>query len=157
MCQTPSGRIELASARAEADGYPRVPQPLADLRPRAGRLRLLSPASPWLLNNSFANVEKIAARLGSATVALHPLDAAERGLNEGDTVELTNETGQVRLHVTLSTDIMRGVAVTQKGRWPSREGTRASVNVLNSGRKADMGESTAVHSIEVSITAISSR
>ena len=48
-----------------------------------GRLRLLSPASPWLLNNSFANVEKIAARIGPATIALHPADAAERGLAEG--------------------------------------------------------------------------
>jgi hypothetical protein len=43
---TPSGRIEIASARAEADGHPRVPLPLADPRPAGGRLRLLSPASP---------------------------------------------------------------------------------------------------------------
>jgi anaerobic selenocysteine-containing dehydrogenase len=43
---TPRGRIELASAHAAADGYPRVPRPLADPRPPSGRLRLLSPASP---------------------------------------------------------------------------------------------------------------
>src|SRR5262249_50303855 len=30
---TPSGRIEIASARAEADGHSRVPLPLADPRP----------------------------------------------------------------------------------------------------------------------------
>ena len=33
---TPSGRIEMASARAEADGHPRVPLPLADPRPVGG-------------------------------------------------------------------------------------------------------------------------
>ena len=77
---TPSGRVEIASDRAEADGHPRVPLPLADPRPAAGRLRLLARASPWLLNDSFANDPKIARRLGAATVALHPDDAAERGL-----------------------------------------------------------------------------
>jgi anaerobic selenocysteine-containing dehydrogenase len=151
---TPSGRIEISSARAEADGHPRVPQPLADPRPGTGRLRLLSPASPWLLNDSFANVEKIAARLGPATVAVHPMDATERGLTEGDEVTLSNETGQVRMQVSLSTDIPRGVVLSHKGRWPSRETTRANVNVLNPGRKADMGDSTAVHSIEVTVTPV---
>lgn len=115
----------------------------------------MSPASPWLLNDSFANVEKIAARIGPATVALHPLDAAERGLAEGDEVVLSNEIGQLRMPVTLSTDIPRGVALSHKGRWPNREKARANVNVLNPGRKADMGDSAAVHSIEVFVTAAS--
>jgi anaerobic selenocysteine-containing dehydrogenase len=149
---TLSGRIELASARAAADGHPRTPLPLADSRPARGRLRLLSPASPWLLNDSFANVEKIAAWLGPATVAVHPLDALERGLTEGNAAVLSNETGHLRAQVTFSTDIPRGVTLSHKGRWPNRESTRANVNVLNPGRKADMGDSTAVHSIEVAVS-----
>ena len=79
-----------------------MPLPLADPRPAGGRLRLLSPASPWLLSNSFANVEKIAARIGPATIALHPADAAERGLAEGDEALVANETGSLPLRVTLS-------------------------------------------------------
>ena len=45
--------------------------------------------------------KKIAARIGLATVAVHPFDAAEHGLSEGDEVVLSNETGQLRVHVTL--------------------------------------------------------
>jgi len=149
---TPSGRVELASARAEADGHPRVPLPLADPRPAQGRLRLLSPASGWLLNDSFANVEKIARRLGAATVALHPADAAEQGLEDGDEVVLTNETGRLPARVTLSDGLLRGVALSHKGRWPKREEAGANVNVLNPGEKADMGESTAVHGVEVAVS-----
>lgn len=149
---TPSGRIEIASARAAADGHPRVPLPLADPRPSGGRLRLLSPASPWLLSDSFANVEKIAARIGPATIALHPADAAERGLAEGDNVLAANETGSLPLRVTLSEALPRGVALSYKGRWPKREPVGANVNVLNPGRKSDMGESTCVHSVEVMVT-----
>jgi anaerobic selenocysteine-containing dehydrogenase len=149
---TPSGRIEIASARAEADGYPRVPLPLADPRPVGSRLRLLSPASPWLLSNSFANVAKIAARIGPATIALHPADAAERGLAEGDEALVANETGSLPLRVTLSEALSRGVALSHKGRWPKREPAQANVNVLNPGQKSDMGENTCVHSVEVVVT-----
>src|SRR5258705_5699083 len=42
---TPSGRIEIASGKAEAMGLPRVPFPHADPRPAPGPLRLLSTAS----------------------------------------------------------------------------------------------------------------
>jgi anaerobic selenocysteine-containing dehydrogenase len=149
---TPSGRIEIASARAEADGHPRVPLPLADPRPAKGRLRLLSPASPWLMNASFANVEKIAARLGPATIALHPADAAERGLAAGDNALVANEVGSLFLRVELSEALPRGVALSPKGRWPKRESAPANVNVLNPGHKSDMGENTCVHGVEVVVT-----
>jgi anaerobic selenocysteine-containing dehydrogenase len=149
---TPSGRIEIASARAEADSHPRVPLPLADPRPSGGHLRLLSPASPWLLSDSFANVAKIAARIGPATIALHPTDAAERGLADGDEALVANETGSLPLRVTLSEALPRGVALSHKGRWPKREAAQANVNVLNPGRKSDMGENTCVHSVEVTVT-----
>jgi anaerobic selenocysteine-containing dehydrogenase len=150
---TPSGRIELASARAEADGLPRLPLPIADPRPEGGRLRLLSPASPWLLNDSFANDAKIAKRIGAATVALHPDDAAARGLAEGDEALVENETGRLRLLVTLSNAVPRGVAYSPKGRWPKREPGRANVNALNPGERADMGQSTSVHGVEVTVSA----
>jgi anaerobic selenocysteine-containing dehydrogenase len=148
---TPSGRVELASARAEADGLPRLPQPLADPRPSGRRLRLLSPASPWLLNDSFANEAKIARRIGPATVALHPDDAAERGLSEGQQVLVANETGHLLLRVTVSDAVPRGVAYSPKGRWPKREPAGANVNALNPGERADMGESTSVHGVEVTV------
>ena len=149
---TPSGRIEIASGRAEADGHPRTPTPHADPRPSDGRLRLLSPASVWLMNNSYANDAKVTEQLGAATVALHPADADERGLKAGDTVTLSNETGSLALALEISDIIPRGVALSHKGRWPKREGPRANVNVLNPGIKTDMGESTSVHGIEVTVS-----
>ena len=150
---TPSGKIELVSQRAEADGHPRAPLPLADQRPAAGRLRLLTPASPWLLNDSFANDRKIARRIGPATIALHPDDAAERGLSEGDEALISNNIGSLPLAVTISDALPRGVAYSPKGRWPKREPGHANVNTLNPGDRADMGASTAVHGVEVTVTA----
>ncbi len=148
---TPSGKIELASDGAEAAGHPRVPQPHADPRPQPGRLRLLSPASPWMLNSTFSNDRKINARLGEATVLLHPSDAADLGIADGEKVVLENETGRLSLAARLSEAVPPGVALSPKGRWPRREPEGANVNVLNPGAKADMGESTSVHGVEVSV------
>jgi len=145
---TPSGRIEIASSAAAADGLPRTAQCRADPRPAAGRLRLLSPAHAWLLNTSFGNVARIEARLGEATIALHPADAGSRGLRAGDRVSVSNEFGALLLKVAHSADLPRGVALAHKGRWLEAGG---NVNALNGGAKSDMGESTSVHGVEVTV------
>ncbi len=151
---TPSGRIEIASAAAEADGHPVVPQPWADTRPGKDLLRLLTPASQWMLNDTFTNDPKITKRLGPAEIALNPADAFRRGLTDGDRVAVANEVGTLLLELRLSDGVPPGVALSPKGRWPKRESERANVNVLNPGIKSDMGESSAVHGIEVTVTAV---
>ena len=148
---TPSRKIELASARAEADGHPRVPQPHADPRPADGRLRLLTPASPWLLNASFANEPRLARRMGVPAIAVHPDDAAERGLAAGDRALVRSPTGELELTVVLSADLPRGVAFSPKGRWPKLEAGHANVNALNPGIASDMGASTTVHGVEITL------
>jgi anaerobic selenocysteine-containing dehydrogenase len=149
---TPSGRIELASRRAVADGLPATAQPWFDPRPVGGRLRLLTPASRWSLNDSFANEPRLAGRAGAATVALHPDDAAARGLGPGDTAHLASSVGALELTVVVSDAVPPGVALSPKGRWPRREAQGANVNVLNPGTPADMGASSAVHGVEVEVT-----
>jgi anaerobic selenocysteine-containing dehydrogenase len=148
---TPSGRIELASAAAEADGHPRLPEPSVDEPPPAGCLRLLSPASPWLMNSTFGNDRKLRRRIGEATVALHPREAASRGLRHGDAVTLRNATGALRMAVEVSDAVPLGVAYAPKCRWPSHERSGANINALNPGSKTDMGESSAVHGVVVEL------
>ena len=151
---TPSGKIEIALARAAADGHPRTPLPLADARPEGGRLRLLSPATSWLMNSSYGNDPKIGEKLGLATVVLHPEDAAARGIADGDSVELSNETGRLTMSACIAPMMPAGVAHARKSRWPKLTPGRANVNLLNAGRKTDMGESTAVHGTEVMVARV---
>jgi len=151
---TPSGRIELASSQAQADGFPLVPQPWADRRPGRGRLRLLSPAHVWLLNTSFGNVGRVITRIGPATIVLHPRDAQARGLAADDQVLAKNATGSLELTVAVSDEVPQGVALSHKGRWLSGEPAGANVNILNPGIKTDMGDSTAVHSVEIELSRV---
>jgi anaerobic selenocysteine-containing dehydrogenase len=148
---TPSGRIELAGERAEQLGLPRAPEPCADEFPSRGQLRIVSPASNWLLNSSYGNDPKIRRRLGAPTVTLHPDDAKKYGLGEGHLALLKNEVGSLRVAVAISDIAQPGMAIVYKGRWPGASAGSANVNALVAGQKSDLAESTTVHGTLASI------
>lgn len=150
---TPSGRIEVASPRWEEAGMPRAPAAHADTPPRPGWVRVLSPSDAWLINSSYANDERIARRLGEQTAWLHRDEMRKRNLQDGQTILLRNGTGSLRLPARTSDRVPPGIALVPKGRWPAREAENANVNCLNPGEKSDLGESSAVHSVEAEVVA----
>ncbi|MEQ8663150.1 MAG: molybdopterin-dependent oxidoreductase, partial [Gammaproteobacteria bacterium] len=115
---TPSGRIEIASEQAVTLGLPRTPQAWADVEPPEGQLRLLTPASKWRMNDSYANDRHCADRTGAAALHLNPSDAARLGIHEGSTVTASNATGSITLQARLDDAVLPGTAVSYKGRWP---------------------------------------
>jgi anaerobic selenocysteine-containing dehydrogenase len=146
---TPSGKVEVASPRAERDGHPRVPLPHADPRPPAGSFRLLSPASRWSCNSTFGNVPRALERLGQAAAIIHPEDAARVGIVDGSPIRLENPTGSLEVTARVSDETIPGVFLSYKGRWPKASSGQSTVNAVNPGDKTDMGESSAVHGVEV--------
>jgi anaerobic selenocysteine-containing dehydrogenase len=151
---TASGRIELASDAAEADGHGRLPRPVADERPAAGRLRLLSPASPWALNTSFSNDERVARQSGALTLSLTAADAAAFELRDGALARVTSATGSLVVPVAITDTLPEGVGLIPKGGWPKLRADRSNVNALTSGQPSDMGSSTTVHGLEVTVTPV---
>ena len=149
---TPSGKIELASARARADGHPFTPTPEADPLPSGGRMRLLSPAGKWLMNSLYGNDPRVRELMGEATVAIHPADAKRLRIADGQPVTLTNEAGHMTLKAVVSDIIPAGSLLTDKSRWPGLE-HGVNVNLLHVPQKTDMGESTSVHGVEVELSA----
>ena len=148
---TPSGKIEIASEQAQADGLPLTPTAEIDAPAQGGRLRLLSPADKYLMNSSYGNDPGIRKRLGPATVAINPEDAAERNIEDGDRVELSNDGGTLILNAAVSELVPPGTLMSAKSRWVMHETGKANVNALHLPRKTDMGESTSVHGTEVSL------
>jgi anaerobic selenocysteine-containing dehydrogenase len=146
---TPSGKIEIASALAEEQGLPRLPEPIAEPRPGPGRLRLITAAGPWSLNDSFSNDPRVARHMGQAVVTINPVDAAAQGLSPGDEVVIRNSIGSLTMALAVSDLVPPGVASSPKGRWPKLERNQANVNFVNGGEVADMGGSTAVHGTEI--------
>jgi anaerobic selenocysteine-containing dehydrogenase len=147
---TPSGKVEIASAQAEAGGAPRLPVAHADAEIGDGRLRVLSPASPWTMNSVYGNDPKIREKLGEARVSVHPDDAEARGMADGDAVILRNAEGEIAMVLQLDATLPRGVALAPKGRWP-RFSLGANINALYDGAHADIGESTCVHGVRAEL------
>ncbi|WP_334150478.1 molybdopterin-containing oxidoreductase family protein [Hyphomicrobium sp.] len=148
---TPSGRIEIVSARLAAAGHAAAPYAFADAPPGVNRLRVLSPASEWLMNSSYGNDERIRSRIGEPRMFLNRTDVEERGLSDGDTATLATAAGRLTLKVAISADVPQGVALVHKGHWPHHAGGHANVNVLNPGLRTDIADSTAVHGVEAEL------
>lgn len=150
---TPSGKIEIASAAAAADGHPRTPQPDPLARPSDGSLRLLTPADEWHMNSSYDNEPRIFERSTEETLTLNPLDAQSRNLFEGATARVWNDAGELSMRITVSDKTPPGVGWAPKGRWPGKSASGLNVNALNPGLRSDMGDSTALHGVEVQVEA----
>ena len=162
---TPDGLVDLAPADLVAD-LERLAASEADLA-RPGVLRLVGRRdrrshNSWMHNNPYIE------QPDGNTALLHPLDAGERGIGEGDEVEVRGAAGAVRLPARLTTDVARGVVVVPHG-WghrtsgASRARARAGVNVneVVPGGAAHMepvsGQAVMLaHEVEVSaVTALS--
>ncbi len=151
--RTASGKIELSGASFVAAGLPRAPFASAEARPPGGEMRLLSPASEWLMNSSYGNDPKIIKRLGADEAFVHPDEARNRGIANGGRVRLASPVGEITLRVASSPNVPMGVILAPKGRWPASS-VEGNINALNPGCKADLAESCAVHSINVTVAAV---
>jgi anaerobic selenocysteine-containing dehydrogenase len=132
-------------------GLDRVPDAGVDPAPSAGRVRLLSPASRWRLNDSYANDPRLRRRSSPPEITLHPDDAERFGVSEGQVVRVGNRGGELMLTARIADDVLPGTAISYKGRWPSLEAEGHNLNLLYDGAKSDIGESSTVHSIEVTV------
>jgi anaerobic selenocysteine-containing dehydrogenase len=149
---TPSGKLELYSERAAADGQDPLPgyaPPAEAADPGEDRLALIAAASHWFLNSMFANAPEQRRRAGEPAVALHPDDAARRGLRDGDRVVVGNERGSFAARLTVGDAARRGVAATTKGHWPKLLAGGTNVNAATEERDADLGGGAVFHDCAV--------
>lgn len=72
--------------------------------------------------------------LDPPAIWIHPLDANERSIRDGELVEVFNDRGVVRIPARVTDRILRGVCAMSQGGWytPDENGvdTRGSINVL---------------------------
>jgi anaerobic selenocysteine-containing dehydrogenase len=78
---------------------------------------------------------------------VHPEEARSRGLADGARVRLGNRTGAITLQLAVSADVPRGSFSPIR----TANGAESNINAVNPGKKADLAESSAVHSINVSV------
>jgi len=80
--------------------------------------RLATSPARNFLNSSFTETPESLAREKRPSVMIHPQDAAEHDIADGDLVTLGNGRGQTRLHARLFDGMQRGVLISE-GIWPN--------------------------------------
>jgi len=144
---TPSGRCELRSEKLAAEGL----DPLAGyVPPREGPtsapelarrypLAFISPPAHHFLNSTFSAQPVFVRREGEASLTLHPHDAAQRGIAEGDTVRIFNDRGAFLARARVSEAARPGLVVGLSIWWPKMCPGGRNANAVTSQELTDMG------------------
>ncbi len=161
---TPSGRIEIYSDRIagfqldDCKGHATWFQP-RDAAAGKQPFYLLSGQPGTRLHSQLDNGDYSLSRKirGREPVLIHPDDAAERGIANGDIVELFNERGRCLAGARVTADILKGCVFLWTGAWydpdydaPQDRDRHGNPNVLTHDmRTSSLTQSPASHSTMV--------
>jgi anaerobic selenocysteine-containing dehydrogenase len=149
---TPGGRIELASRAAAKAGQPAVATYVPDDGSGdAGRFWLVSAPSVATHNSTYMHSKRHSARDGAPCCWMHPEDASELKLAEGESVRLTNDQGALTLPLALSQDQPRGILRIDGFPDPAQMPEGLSCNALTSPEVSDLGAGNVQYSTRVDI------
>jgi len=158
---TPSGKVEFYSARAEALGLDPLPDyisPQEDTRSAAAArypLAMISPPARNFLNSSFVNVQSLRAAEGEPWLDIHPDDAAKRGVIADSYVRVFNDRGSIELRARVTDRARPGVVVGLSVWWKklARDGKNAN-ELTSSDTLTDMGRAPTFYDCLVEVEAL---
>jgi anaerobic selenocysteine-containing dehydrogenase len=145
---TPSGKVELFSQAWKDKGLDPLPcgQPWRD--PEGGdkyKLELITPPYHLFINSAFNEIPELRKLAGQPKVLIHPQDAGERNLSQGDLVRVFNDRGECSLYAEVTEDTQPGLLVAEGIYWPRFAPGGKGINQLTSQRLSDQGETCAFH------------
>ncbi|MEX0307420.1 MAG: molybdopterin-dependent oxidoreductase [Ruegeria sp.] len=163
---TPSGRIEIFSERIasfqldDCRGHPIWFEP-RDTSADAQPLYLLSGQPSTRLHSQLDNGDySLSLKVeGREPVLIHPDDAADRGISDGDVVELFNDRGRCLAGARITPDILKGCVFLWTGAWydpdykaPQQRDRHGNPNALTHDmRTSSLTQSPASHSAMVDL------
>jgi anaerobic selenocysteine-containing dehydrogenase len=140
---TPSGRCEFFSARLAQQGLDGLPDHLPNHELAGSQpdypLAMISPPARHFLNSTFVNVTSLRDVEGEPLLDIHPQDAQERGLQDGQTVTVFNARGRHVCRVRVSERTRPGVVVGLGIWWRKHGLAGTNVNELTSQALTDLG------------------
>ncbi len=156
---TPSGKCEFFSetlARQGVDPLPTYIPPRESARsaPELARrypLAIISPPAHNFLNSSFANLPTFVKAEKAPRLEIHPLDAAARGIKDGDRVRVFNDRGEFNLKARVTEKARPGVVVALSVWWKKLTGDGCNANDVTSQALTDLGAGATFYDVLVEV------
>lgn len=144
---TPSGRIEIASETAVAQGLDLLPEyvPPYESEERAPELvarlplTLISPPAHSFLNSTFVNVASLRRAAGKPTLEIHAEDAEARGIAAGMRVSIFNDRGAFTAEAVITDRVRPGVVSAPSVWWAKLTDDHTNANHTTSQAITDIG------------------
>ena len=145
---TPSGKVELESTYL-AEKYDEA---VASYRPleAALPLALITPSSDKRITSTFGGLKWSDE---TPPLEMHPDDAADRGLSDGQWVRVWNERGEVHLPLVITDAVRPGVIYSEKGAWFRTSDNQQTVSALAPATHADLCEGACFNDTRVEVAA----
>jgi anaerobic selenocysteine-containing dehydrogenase len=146
---TPDRKVNLfpepLEAEAPAGLYGYQPDPATPEFP----LALISPASERTISSTLAELPRPDVRL-----LMHPDDARDRGLGEGDEIRVFNALGEVRCTVGVGAWIRTGTVSLPKGLWRRHTANGYTANALAPDTLTDLGGGACFNDARVQVARV---
>jgi anaerobic selenocysteine-containing dehydrogenase len=161
---TPSGKCEFYSETAKAIGMDPLPayvppRESAQSNPKlAARypLAVISPPNRHFLNSSFANMAFAIAEAKEPSLDMHPADAAERSIRDGDAVRVFNDRGSFSARARVGDRAREGVVVALSVWWKKLTSDGRNANEVTSQAITDVGRGATFYDCLVEVERIGS-
>jgi anaerobic dimethyl sulfoxide reductase subunit A len=171
--ETASGKIEIYSAQLAdiaakwqlekddvidplpiyAAGFENYDDPLASTYP----LQLTGFHYKARVHSTYGNVDLLKAACRQE-MWINPLDAAARGISNGDMIRIFNARGEVQIAAKVTPRMMPGVVALGEGAWYSPDSKRidraGSINVLTSQRPSPLAKGNPSHTNLVQVAKV---
>ncbi|WP_199253484.1 molybdopterin-containing oxidoreductase family protein [Mycolicibacterium mengxianglii] len=100
-------------------------------------LSIITPKPHAFLNSQYGNAPDKQAAQGELRVFIHPVDAAEREILDGDLVRVFNDRGAFEAPAVLDAGLITGLVMSNVGYWQDK--TNTTVNAITSDRHCEFG------------------
>ncbi|RJF99617.1 molybdopterin-containing oxidoreductase family protein [Noviherbaspirillum saxi] len=156
---TPSGKCEFYCARMQADGLDPLPTYIPPYESVASNpelakrypLGMISPPARNFLNSTFVNVKSLRDTEGTPHLDIHPVDAAERGIEAGNQVRIFNDRGSFVATARVTDKARKGLVVGLSIWWKKFATDGKNANEVTSQRLADMGNAPTFYDVLVQV------
>ena len=116
-------------------------------------LTLLAAKPHMFVNSCFGNLPKHRKLEGEPTMLIHPEAAAQRGITQGQLVQVFNQRGQFQIKAQVSDAVQPETIAVSIGHWRKLSLSHSTLNATTAATFADLGHTAAVGSTLVEVIA----